>query len=81
MNTSVATRSQRHVTWVALRDERTLPAKVRAYLNRLRERFGFLRNSAWVFANQPEHLLAYATWSETLFDSDGGSHSEQTETD
>jgi len=77
MTTSTLTPStQRRVAWVTPPDEAALPARVRAYFGRLRERFGFVRNSAWALSLQPEHLLAYATWSEALFDPDNGSLSQ-----
>ncbi|GEM_PF-3971939 len=47
--------------------------RMRASFARVRERFGFPGNSAWAFTLQPEHLLAYATWSETRFDSEDDS--------
>ena len=48
------------------------PAKACAFLVWLRGRFGTMHNSSWVFAGQPEHLLAYATWSEIVCDPDVG---------
>jgi hypothetical protein len=42
-----------------------LPTKVRASFARLCGRFGSVRNSAWAFTVQTEHMLAYETWDET----------------
>ena len=44
------------------------PAKVQAFFIRLRGRFGTARDASWVFTGQPDHLLAYATWSEIVYD-------------
>ncbi len=49
-----------------------LAANVRACFSRLRGRFGSVYASAWAFSSQPDHLLAYATWSEMLPEADGG---------
>lgn len=49
-----------------------LPAKARGYFARLRGRFGAIHDTAWACSLQPDHLLAYATWGETLADCDGG---------
>lgn len=49
---------------------RTLSQKVRASCARLVERCGTMRFSAQVLVLQPEHLIAYAAWNETLFDPD-----------
>ncbi len=61
---SLAKPLRRRIAWA------TLPAKTRAAFARLRERCGFAHNSAWAFSLQPEHLLAYVTWGESLSDSD-----------
>ncbi|MHB8645181.1 MAG: hypothetical protein ACYDAR_05265 [Thermomicrobiales bacterium] len=59
--------------------EETLASKARASFARARERFAFIGNSAWAFSSQPDHLLAYAIWSETLADRDTPAVVETTE--
>lgn len=50
----------------------TFPAKTRGCFARLRGRFGTIHGAAWACSLQPDHLLAYATWDETLADADDG---------
>lgn len=71
MSTSTLTpNTEQRVAWVTPPAEETFPAKVRAFFGRVRDTFGSVRDSAWAFAFQPEHLLAYETWSETQADSE-----------
>lgn len=46
----------------------SFPPKARTLFVRLRGRFSVVRDCSWVFAGQPEHLLAYAMWSEVACD-------------
>ncbi len=69
MNTPTLTPSaERRDVWVTPPRVERLPAKVRASFGRLRDRFGWVQNSGWTGSLQPDHLLAYAVWSETLSD-------------
>ena len=67
---SIAAMPQRwtRATWAIILTATRLPARVRAYLARLLERCGSVDNAAWIFASQPEHLLAYAMRDEMLVD-------------
>ena len=60
---SLGTPTQPHRAWTPLVGAR-FPANVRACFARVRERFGTAHDPAWAFTSQPEHLLAYAAWSE-----------------
>lgn len=64
------TATPEHSARVTPPDARTLPQKVCGSCARLVERCGTMRFSAQVLVLQPEYLIAYAAWNETLFDPD-----------
>lgn len=51
----------RHHVDMARSARATPNAPGRGALTRLRQRFGAVRPSAWLFATQPEHALGYLT--------------------
>lgn len=66
MSTSaLAPRTRRHIAPVSTPGHVAFPARVRAAFSRL---CGRLRDPAWALSQQPDHLLAYATWGEMLLD-------------
>lgn len=78
MSTSTLASSARQRALSSLpADEATLPARARASFARLRGRFASTGDRAWALSLQPEHLLAYATWGETLLDPESGAMKDQ----
>jgi hypothetical protein len=61
---------RRHDTGISSPDVVRNDTSVRALFARLRQRFGVAYESAWARSPEPEHLLAYAIWSEALTDSE-----------
>jgi hypothetical protein len=59
---SLAKPFRQRALWVSL------PLKLRTLFVRLRGRFSVVRGCSWAFTGQPEHLLAYASWSEIACD-------------
>lgn len=67
---TIARSTPQRAAWGTLPNDASLSAKMRASFARLRERCTLLGNASWGASMQPEHLIAYATWGETLFDAE-----------
>lgn len=68
---SVAAPIRQRIAW-GKPVEVALSAKACDVVARMHERLGAACDSAWTCSSQAEHLLAYATWGDTLFDPEDG---------